>query len=203
MFQKIIDKSFVMEGRFLLAPWYGNDLNADNFDKLASAKRWDKKYPIVVMYPPVEHFDKNFHNPGKPGYVTFDIILLFLATTYIDGDNNVQDPDPVTGVSTHPVEYYWADMSRCARDFMGALTSVMNGNNANNIRLNGGLIGIDGSTIPHLTRITMTNNDRLSGVRMDFRMYAARDCSMSDYSTDDLAQVDLSGTDNFHLIHKL
>ena len=65
LFKEIIKNSYTLQGRFLMAEGYGNDLNNGNFDDvikdaLGGLQPQQIKYPLAILMPPFEQI-RNFH----------------------------------------------------------------------------------------------------------------------------------------------
>lgn len=192
-FKNVLSASTVIEGRFIVAEGYGNDLNTNNLDDaikdaLSSAAPLARKYPIAVLLPPVEHIEKYEY-----GWSTFDIEMYFLCNTHQTGTNDIKNLNSFNNTSDHPIKWDWKDMAECARDFRVVLNKVVKN-----------LILIayirDNRKQPDIIkRVSKMGNDNLSGVYLQFKYDVFVGCEIHDYSADAIAAI---VPPDFSLIHK-
>lgn len=167
LFEQIISKSRTMK-RFVVAPYYGNDLNKNNLGEITEdvigGMKDQVKYPICMMLPPVEvieDYDK--------GFSRFKCKLYFLANPYsVNSSIN-----KTTNTSKHTVQQTWKDMRLCAIEFRKALQLVTQKNMNAGIR--------DGQGIDVIDRVSNVANDKLSGVGISFDVDVFLGCELSDY----------------------
>lgn len=193
LFKNILSKSYVIDGRFIVAEGYGNDLNANNLDDVIKDALGGittvKKYPLAVMMPPID-----IVNDYDKGWIDFKCRMFFLTPSYNNGDSSIKSIDKSTNTSAHSIQFDWKDMRECSGDFRKVFKKLVSCRNLTNI--------IRDKQTPDITRrFSLMNNDRLSGVELEFEVSLFGGCEISDY--DDLAidQIIIPDFD-VHLIHK-
>lgn len=193
LFKNILTKSTVIEGRFMVAEGYGNDLNANNLDDVIKDALGGittvKKYPIAVMMPPVDIVDDY-----DKGWIDFKCRIFFLTPSYNNGDSSIKSIDKSTNTSKHSIQYDWKDMRECSGDFRKVFNKLIKKRNLSTV--------VREKQTPDITtRFSLMNNDRLSGVEVAFEVSLFGGCDIADYSDtaiDDIVIPDF----NIHLLHK-
>ena len=203
LFQKILEKSTIMAGRYHVSPNSGNDLNTNNLetyikDPANGLIDVPKKYPLCVCLTPKSRFVKV--NGMKLEEFTFH--LFFLCTTFYTGDNKVKSPDQDTNTSAHHIWYDWADMKACAKNFLEMLElqlkrDITEGDKTYRLK---NLVNMEGGNAI-MNRFSKFNVDRLSGVSITFQMYLQDVCELSDYQTVGMNEIVLPPLD-IHPLHK-
>ena len=170
-----------MEGRFHICPHWGSELNAGNLERVIEQTIGElpaKKYPLTIMMPPRSSGDFADGEYGvKEGY---NFVLLFLTTTFTDGNGQVKNPNPDTGTSMHTIVEDWHDMKRCAASFMRVLKELMPAN-----------FILSERTPQYIDPISTMGNDRLSGVMLQFAATLFTGCELEDYPADYLTKIQL------------
>lgn len=195
LFKEILKQSFVMEGRYHVSPNSGQDLNSNNLDTLVPYMP-EQKYPLgVCMTPKSVIINQNGQQKEE-----FVFTMLFLCQTYY-GKNGVKVPDPRTRKSTHEVWYDWKDMKQVAADFIIMLDQVTKKKMLASNRPIATEVNVDTETV-HVRRLTKFNEDRVSGVRIDFSMtMMLGTCELKDYLEGALAAITVPD-ENVHPQHK-
>lgn len=191
----ILSKSKVMQGRFIVAEGYGNDLNANNFedmvkDALDNYVNPSPKYPISVMMPPVEVIED--YAGGKS---RFKIDQFFLCTTGFTGRNEIKNRNIKTNTSDHPIIWDWKDMREVAGDFRKVFNLVLRRDSYLNV-INSATDARD-----YIRRVSNMGNDKLSGVQVTYELNIAMPCELADYEdTDDIILPPLNTI--IHTLHE-
>jgi len=178
LFKKVLEQSFVIEGRYHVSADMGQDLNANNLGTLVASIP-EKKYPLCVCVPPVSNIVTQNGQQKEEFYFT----LLFVCQTYKDQSN------PRTRQSTHEVWYDWKDMKQAAADFISVLDSF-----TRSAKLQSGLpiavqFNIDAGNVK-VTRLSKFGEDRISGVAIRFTgTLHGNDCAINDYPADYLTKI--------------
>lgn len=204
LFKELLKHSSVMQGRYHIAPGYGSELNTGNIDAIIKDPAIGltdagQKYPCCVCMTPVS----NIVERNGSQWERFVFNLYFLCTTYYTGDNQVKQPDPGTGVSTHHVWYDWKDMVECGHNFMKLLDTVIRRKYVvidEKEQPLGLYFNLDNQ--PHtVKRLSKFNNDRLSGCGISFVAYMhVGGCDIQDYADDVLDKIAMPPT-TIHPIH--
>lgn len=189
LFSNILAQSFVIEGRFFVAEGYGNDLNTSNMDDiikdaLGSIKS-TKKYPLAILMPPVEVVEFKTSD-----WSTYSLEMYFLAATR----NRITNP--LLNINEHPIMYDWADMRRCAGDFRTAFNALVQ------IKKLSDSIRSSSRSADVYKRISLSNNDKTSGVKLNFEVELFAPCVLQDYNPSTLKDI-VVPTQPIHPIHKM
>lgn len=189
--QKILSKSKVIEGRFVVGSGYSSDLNSDNFGQMfkdaLGAIKTPRKYPVCFMFPPVEIVD----GYNDPDWTRFKIQLFFLAQPH-NGSNGLLKANPLANTSDHTVVQTWKDMTVCAKNFRKAFIHVTE-RTITTIR--------DGQTKDVIQRYSKVGNDFVAGVGIEFDVLLFDNCQMDDYTEEELNDITIIQTD-LHPHHK-
>lgn len=178
LFKKVLEQSFVMEGRYHVTPDMGQDLNSNNLNTLV-ANIPEKKYPLCVCIAPRSNIVTQNGQQKEDFYFT----LVFVCQTYKDQSN------PRTRQSTHEIWYDWKDMKQAAEDFIAVLDDVTRKN-----KLASGLpiatqFNIDAGNVK-VTRLSKFGEDRVSGVAISFMgTLNGNTCELNDYPADYLFKI--------------
>jgi len=178
LIQHILQYSAIIEGRCIIAEGYGNDLNTNNLtefiqDNLTSITTTEK-YPLAVILPPIETI-----RTYEEGWSIFKLNLYFLTTTFYDNNSALDSSriNTANNSSSYPICNNWKDMRLVAGDFRRMLNHYIHKNNLlDKVR------EIQHSTDVY-SRISLKNNDRLSGVSLQFDVEIFMPCDIHDYPT--------------------
>ncbi len=180
LIQHILKYSAIIQGRCIVAEGYGNDLNANNLaeiiaDSLGSITTI-KKYPLAVILPPIETV-RSYENPDTSGWSTFKLNIYFLTTTFYDNHSALNSSyiNTLSNTSNYPICNTWKDMRAVAGDFRRMFNHYIRKNNLlDKVR------EIQHS-IDVYSRVSLKNNDRLSGVSLQFDAEIFMPCTINDY----------------------
>lgn len=194
LFQQILTKSKVIEGRFHVSSNnVGNELNTSNLEEITrdsfGAICTKRKYPIAILLPPTEIINNYEDNEG---YTSYHLRMLFLTQTY-NNSRGINSPNFMNNTSQHPIKYDWKDMRECAINFRKAFIIVTNAQKDKYI--------LDGQGEDSIHRITNIGNDKLSGVIITFKVLLYELCNLTDYETTELDNIIIKNTD-IHPLHK-
>lgn len=191
----ILKESTVIQGRFLVAEGYGNDLNANNFDDiikdaLSNFNPAPTKYPVSVMMPPVEIIEKY-----EEGWSRFKIDHAFLCNTGFSGRNQFKNLNKQTNQSEHTMQQDWKDMREVAGDFRRMFNKIL--------REKGYLKYINSATNAkdYYRRVSKMGNDKLTGVVVSYELNIAMPCALHDYTDGAVAAIQLPAITDFHPLH--
>lgn len=201
LFSAILVKSKVINGRFYICPFFGQELNKGNIAEIVS---WvepylntKQKYPAALLMPMTEvgNFQYQDDNSVQNAYSYFECCLAFITNAYVTGQNQVSSPTPDTNQPSHSVPDTWHDMARCAKDFMIALF--------NGIGYAGltPAIFISESHKQSILPVTNKGNDMVSGVLMKFYIAVASGCDLEDYNDDYLTEIQWPAIADSHPLH--
>lgn len=188
----ILAASTVMEGRFIVAEDYGNDLNAPNFadmikDALSAYKPDGVKYPVSVLMPPIEIVESY-----DLGWSRFKMEHFFLCTSGYTGKGGFKDLNLETNIDEHPIKYDWKDMREVAGNFRKTFNTL--------IRQQGYMNYVNSPTDSrdYIRRVSKMGNDMLAGVQVSYELRVAMPCTIYDYPV----LPTLPPITNFHPLHK-
>lgn len=198
LFKNILTASKTIAGRFVVAEGYGNDLNSNSFDNIITDALGQlstpQKYPVAILLPPIELVA----NRGI-GWSRFKLRMFFLSTTYNSGANEIMGISVGTNTSTHEIKHTWKDMRQCAGEFRDVLNALVRER-----ELVSYLREAEDATDMY-ERVSLMNNDRVSGVSLSFEMDLFRGClapyEFNDYQIDDLQEIIIPTIDShqYHL----
>lgn len=198
LFKSILNESTTFQGRYHVSPNYGHDLNANNLDSYLKDPAYGvmapvQKYPICVCITPTSRIFPVNGNDWEEFYFA----LYFLQRTYVDGKNQVKQPDKDTGRSTRRVEEDWKQMKEKALEFRGVLKQSLKQTvvfDSTQVVLPQ-IIRCDDEV--RVSRVTKYNNDNLSGVGIVFKisMYVGL-CDLIDYSAQILDNLQIRWPDS-------
>lgn len=194
--KSIFSKSTAIGGRFHVCPNMGTEINMDDLNEVIKdlvAPVVGKKYPLVLMMPPVCYGD--FTKDKEWGKYHF--IYFFLKTTYYDSNNQVQNININTQTSTHTIPQDWHDMDRCAKNYVNALNIVTRKKGLINTHFR-----LDQEYERIIRPVSNIGVDRASGVRLDCRGSVFMGCELEDYNLEDLLSMDIPSDDS-HPEHTL
>lgn len=172
LFKEIIKNSYTLQGRFLMAEGYGNDLNNGNFDDvikdaLGGLQPQQIKYPLAVLMPPFEQI-RNFHYK----FSSFRIDIFFLEE-HQQLNNQFKDWNIKTNAGERQIMEDWVEMRKVATQFKATLDKIIKeqvlSNKFHSIE-----------STESIRRLSKMNNDRLNGVLLSFEMQIFLDCDTSD-----------------------
>lgn len=196
VFKSVLSASTVIEGRFIVAEGYGNDLNTNNFDDivkdaLSSVAPLGRKYPIAILLPPIETIEKY-----NQGWSTFSLEMYFLCKSFQTGTNDIMNLNSFNNTSDHPIKWDWKDMAECARDFRVVLN-----NTVKNLSLMG-YIRENRREPDFIKRVSNMGNDKLSGVYIQFKYDVFVGCEINDYTDQSIASITAPQMNTLHQTHK-
>lgn len=174
LFEQIIAKSKTIK-RFVVAPGYGNELNKNNLGEILTdiigGISDGVKYPLCVMFPPVEvpDYDNNWSK--------FKCRMFFLTpqnkvATGNSTFNKKNNLSKITKIDN------WKDMRNSAIDFRKAFQEITEKNRQSGIR--------DGQSMDVIDRVSDVANDVLAGVGISFDVDVFIGCEITDYSQEDI-----------------
>lgn len=189
----ILTNSSVMEGRFIVAPGYGTDLNTNNLgdvvkDALEAYKPIDVKYPVCVLLPPIEVIDS-----VQKGWSRFRMEQFFLCRKNYTGDGQFKQLNPPTNTDEHTIEQDWKDMREAALDFRKKMNDSIRENNYQRF------IHTASDLKEIIRRVSNMGNDRLNGVQLSYELRVAFPCEVADYTE---SPITLPTITNTHPIHQ-
>lgn len=194
--EAILKASTVIEGRFVVAEGYGNDLNANNFsdivlDTLGNYKPEQRKYPVSVLMPPVEIIDKY-----EKGWSRFKLDQFFLCTSGQTGMQDFKDLNPLTNIAEHSIKYDWKDMAICAKNFRKLFNKIT--------REKGYQLYVNSATDAkdYIRRVSNMGNDKLNGVVITYELNIAIPCEFEDYTDQAIAAIVMPNIVDPHPPHK-
>jgi hypothetical protein len=192
--RSILSYSTVIEGRFLVAEGYGNDLNANNYndliiDALENYKPIGRKYPVSVLMPPVEIVESY-----ERGWTRFKLDQFFLCTTYYTGASELKGVNMNSNTANHPIQYDWKDMREVAGDFRRVFNTVIRNQGYMNYLYS------TPDTKDYIRRVSNMGNDRLSGVLVSYELSLAMTCEITDYVN--VNTITLPEIEDLHPLHK-
>lgn len=170
--ESIVDVIPTIQNRFLVVEGGVGDLNADNSDDAiignsVNQTDWKKKYPCAVLMPPREV------GRNKQKLTTrFQLTMYFLTTTYADGMNATKSINVQTNTSKVSIKEDWSQMKSVAEDFM----ATMNNQFYTDLTILDYIRPVKSNEETY-DRVTMVNNDRLSGIRLTFELDVVIGCS--------------------------
>lgn len=184
LFKSVLAKSNAIQGRFIIAPKYGHELNSDFLGQVLDEVKSlfsEKKYPLSMLMPPVYIIEREGYDNG---WKMFFFRQFFLNTTYYNSSNQVSDPNQYTRTSQHTVVHDWDDMARAAENFVRVLNYVEKKHllHRDSFRFNK-------DSKPVITPVSNIGVDRASGVRIDFQASLYLGCEIEDYQVSDLDSI--------------
>jgi hypothetical protein len=190
----ILVQSKVMQGRFIVAEGYGNDLNANNFndlvkDALDNYKPINRKYPVSVLMPPVEIVDSY-----EDGWARFKLDQFFLCTTGYTGTSELKGINMSSNTATHPIQFDWKDMREVAGDFRKMFNKTIR-NAGYQVKINSATNAKD-----YIRRVSNMGNDKLSGVVVSYELNIAMPCELNDYEPN--VNITLPSITDIHPLHQ-
>lgn len=161
-----------VQNRFAVLEGYGNDLNADNNDETilgnsVSQPNFPKKYPCAAMMPPRE-ISRN----KKNSTTRFLIKIYFLTTSYNQSTGGIKNLNKSTNTSKQSIKEDWSEMKQSAEDFMRTMTDSFYAD----ISILQYIRPVKSSSETY-DRISLANNDRLSGVSLTFELDVVMSCN--------------------------
>lgn len=187
LFDQIVAKSKVFNGRYALLPKNGQDLNTNNI--LSGVDFPDTKQPGVFLVPPHSYI-KGTTQQAEWEYFVFR--MFFLCTTGYSGDNQMKNRDTQTNTSLTKIEEEWSHMKYLALNFMFALESLQK---MPDLR---GQFRLSQKEEWRIVRVTNLKNDRLSGVMLTFEACIAAPCEFDDIAIDQIEMPIDHYVERFH-----
>lgn len=196
LFKNVLTNSRAIEGRFFTSSHQGREINMDDVGQLIQdfflGNKLARKYPLCLALPPVSY---GMYTSGKGEWESFRQSLFFLTSTYYSGTNQIMNPNPATGTSTHTIQQDWHDMKRCATSFVRVLDIVSRKSLINKFRLSQ-----DRERI--ITPVSQIGTDKCSGVRLDLSYSVFNGCEIEDYD-ESLISTIIIPVDDSHPEHQL
>lgn len=177
-FKSILTQSKSIQGRLIILPNRGSELNADDFSQVLVEHTKGAKFPVCAMLPP--NSQGVFGKMDEWEDYTFD--LFFLNTTFYTGANQIANRNSSTGTSSRPVVEEWEEMKVAATDFMRVLQIVQKGGNDQSVNMLNNLFRLH-NTKKYIQPLSFVGSARLSGVRLRFDAQVFTTCSIQDYVT--------------------
>ena len=186
LFHNIVKQMPLMNGRYAVLEKGAHDLNMNNL--LSGLDLPKEKYPGVFCLPPVSELPCTLQS--SKSWEDFNFRLLFLCKTYTTGDNKIKSPDPSTNSSLHTIAMDWMDMKMAALEFMAALEGLQK-RTRGEFRLS--------QKLPwKIIRVSVKQNDNLSGVLVLFGASIAAPCMLSEIN---IAAIELPTDNHPHHFH--
>jgi hypothetical protein len=201
LFSAILSKSKVINGRFYICPFWGQELNKGNIEEIVS---WvqphlpsGQKYPAALLMPMKSAGNMQYDgdNSVENAYNTIECTMVFVTNAYVTGQNQVSSPAEGTNQPTHTIPDTWHDMERCAGDFMKV---IYNGILAQGLQ---STIFISEKRPQELIEVTNKSNDSVSGVLMRFYICLASGCGIEDYPEEYLKEIQWPEVTDTHPLH--
>lgn len=197
LFRSVLTLSKGIGGRFFISTRSGTEINSDDLGQVITdtlGKGTVKKYPLVMMMPPVSDEDTMYQRQRSNDDEMYQISMFFLKTVYYLSDGSTAYPNPTTGTSTHTIPQDWHDMKRCAKDFVKSLDLILRNHDVVNLARKRKVYQPVAGTV---------GTDRLSGIRLDFFITIADDCAeLEDYDPVALKALTLPEGDS-HPAHRM
>lgn len=200
LFGAILGQSKVIQGRFHMCPFWGNELNKINIAEITQyveeKKLTDQKYPAALLMPIKSVGNFQFSGLQDTGYTTKEINLVFVTKPYTTGQNQTFDPLP-NGMPQHDIPDTWHDMERCAIDFLAVLHNVIEANNLQ------GTVYISEQRQQEIFELSGKSNDMVSGVLLRFYLGWYTGCEIDDYLPDYLETITAPPVTDTHPSHPM
>lgn len=169
--ESIVDVTPPVQGRFAVLEGYGNDLNADNSDdvlvgNVINQATWKKKYPCAVLMPPQEIG----RNESKKT-VRYLLKMYFLTTTYYNGSGSIKGVNRQTNTSKVSIKEDWSEMRTAAETFRNTMLNTF----YSDITVLQYIRPVKSSEDKY-ERVSLKNNDNLSGVYVTFELDVVMGC---------------------------
>ena len=204
LFSAILAQSKVIDGRFYICPFWGNEINKLNLDEITS---WVEpfidtmqKYPAAILMPMREV--GNFQYQDDPStvnaYSTIECAMVFITNAYVTGQNQVSAPAAGTKQPTHTIPDTWHDMARCAKNFLEVLYAGIEARKCGPAPY----IFISEKGQQSIIEVTSKGNDEVSGVMMRFSIGLFGGCDLEDYNSDYLTTIQWPALTDVHPLHK-
>ena len=197
LFKNILSKSHAIIGRFhLLERASATEINSDVFNEVLQdlvVNAVKPKTPFCAALPPKS---LGVYNIQQQEWEQYLWTMFFLTTTFSTSNNQIKSPNKNTNTSTHTVPDVWHDMRRCAVNFIRVGKTVVKNNS-----LQARIFYFDNDKIV-ITPVSFAGQDKLSGVRLDFKTFVYTGCDIEDYSTGDIAGI-VVPADDPHPEHKM
>lgn len=174
-FKAVLDQSKTIQGRFIIMPKGGQEVNTDEFDQVMALADGKTKFPVAAMMPP----RSSGVFTGNDEWEEFTFIILFLNTTYYTGNNQPSKLNPSTQTSSHRVIQDWDEMKIAATDFIRVVDTIQRGNNSTGTILLNSVFRMSGRKF--IDPISFSSNKRLSGVKLEFKASIFQGCDIQDY----------------------
>jgi hypothetical protein len=176
LFKEILKQSKVIQGRYHVAPDYGQELNTANLnqyilDPASGLSDVKQKYPCCVCMPPQPMLTAD----GNSNEGTETIYQLFFLDT-----TGRKALDKNTNTSSSHVWDDWNEMEKCAKDFVRLLKKVIR----KKVRSATLSIDVDYNRAPIRYR-SKFQVDNVSGVSISFVVKMLEgNCELTDYEAE-------------------
>lgn len=191
LYTNILMQSRNIEGRFhIFSSLSGSEINQDNFNELLKdlvVPKDGKKYPGSFLMAPRS---VGKYNAVQDEWEKYFMTQFFLTTTNYSSNNQPQSVNRNTQTSTHTVEQTWHDMRRCAIDFIRTGKQFV----AKNM-LQSSLFRFTNDDVV-IAPVTIVGADRLSGVRMDYKIEMFTGCAIDDYADGAVNDIPVPAADS-------
>ena len=179
-YKAILQQSLSIQGRFIVLPNRGNELNADDFSQVLTSisKEPGVKFPLCAMLPP--RSQGIFGKMDEWEDYVFD--LFFLNTSFYTGANQIANRHSGTNTSSKPVIQEWDEMKVAATDFMRVLQLVQKGQNNTSVNMLNNLFRLSNEK-KNLQPVSFAGTHRLSGVHLQFKASVFTTCAIQDYTS--------------------
>lgn len=192
LFKNVLEYSRGIQGRFFYMPALGAELDSANFDQVIKDQfdrpDDDKSYPAAFLMPPVSEA-MMVDMLGE--WQSYEIDMLFLATQFQDGENQIRDRNDATGTSTHEPLFDQHDMMRCAINFVLVLNRVARDRSNQLIR---DKFRVD-SDPKRIFPVAFRTASNLAGVRLRFGVSVMNGCKLEDYASEDIPAITIPDSD--------
>lgn len=198
LFKAVLAKSNAVQGRFIICPNNGRELNSDELGNLISdefkSQQMEKKYPLAAMMPPISSGN---YSDAVNEWEQYRCSIFFLNTVFYSGTNQVVFPNASTQTSKHTVVQTWHDMKRAAVNFVRAVDRV-----SRKRGLIRGVFRVAPGKQHIITPVTKVGADLSSGVRLDMSVELFTGCTIEDYTESEILNINLPEGDS-HPEHTL
>lgn len=196
LFTSVLQKSKAIGGRFHVSSRNALEINSDLLNEvLQDIVRPDmsQKYPLVLMMPP-RSAGSFTEKAGE--WERYAVTLFFLKTTHYDSQNQISSINPNTQTSMHTPLQDWHDMKRAAVNFLYVLSRTAKEKSLLNSKFR--IIQDE----KYITPVSHIGVDRVSGVRVDFKVSCFINCTLEDYNEADITTITVP-SDDPHPEHNL
>lgn len=201
LFSAIFAQSKVINGRFHICPFWGQELNKGNIDEIISYVQpylsTNQKYPVALLMPIKEtgNFQYQDDTSTANAYSLLECTMVFVTNAYVTGQNQPSSPAPGTNQPTHTIPDTWHDMARVAKNFLEVL---YNGIEAQGLQTT---LFISEKYQQQLLEVTAKANDKVTGQMLRFYLQIFGGCTLEDYNDDYLTAIQWPSVTDTHSLH--